>query len=242
MKFRVAIHTRLDGHRISFEATEEPLGSVLKRLLPGIAYSLNYEGDSLALLEVGAPETLAEADRESREPDERRALRKGELARRLAERKAERAARPPKPPQSEEERRRIAAGRAARQEVRRLENLAMLQDPDPEERGHAVFVLDARNPEERVYLAAALEKDSDPSVRVEAARQLGFGEARDVTPVLYEALRDSSSEVVLAALDSISFVADQSAVRELEPLLEHSDPAVRNEANKTIEFLMMVQR
>jgi hypothetical protein len=51
------------------------------------------------------------------------------------------------------------------------------------------------------------------------------------------ALEDPSSDVLLAAMDSAAFVGDPSIIRDLMPLLEHPEAAVRDEARETIDFL-----
>jgi len=243
----IALHARLDDRRISLQAVQERLGSVLVRLLGETPYSLHYDGDVLVRLEIGvrgSPAAVQARNDPGRPPGELEGLSPEEAAwiQEERDREADRPQERRAPRQSEAERRRFLEGRAQRQQLRDQENLLALQDPDPKERGNVVRVLDAENPEELPYLETALVNDPDPYVREEAARQLGFGEPAEVMPMLRQALHDPESEVVLAALDSIGFVGDRSVVRDLRPLLKHSNELVRDEARDTIEFLEMVSR
>ena len=86
-------------------------------------------------------------------------------------------------------------------------------------------------------LADALSHDPDPRVRAEAANQLGYADSIGAVRALLRALKDSDPTVVAAAVESLGFTADDSVIPDLEPLLQHPDAQVREQAKRVIEFL-----
>jgi len=115
-------------------------------------------------------------------------------------------------------RRRAAAGALAR----------ALKDPDPAVRARASSRIRVRGPGLR-KLGELLAHDPAPQVRSAAAQRLGSGNASSVS-VLLPGLDDTEPSVVLAVLDALALVGDASLRTELEPLLEHPDPLVRERA------------
>lgn len=261
LDFGMSIHVPLDERRISLQAVEERLEAVLARILRDTPYALYYEASeegrdvALARLVIGEPEVRVAVapdrreDRRALTPEERKNLeairdeeRQARRAEKLARREARLAERGPRAKPSAAETRQALQARALRQQERHQETLAALDDPDPEERSFAVFSLDATDRGDLIYIGEALTKDPDPLVREEAARQLAFGETSAVLPLLRKALEDPSNDVVLAAIDSIGFAGDPSIIPDLEPLLQHQNGVVQDEAQDTIEFFQLFAR
>jgi hypothetical protein len=104
-----------------------------------------------------------------------------------------------------------------------------LSDPDPTVRVRAVASVRPRGPgAER--LGRVLLEDPDPRVRGAAADRLGRGSPEVVVPLLIPGLADEQSSVLIAVLDSLSIVGSSALAVELDPLLQHPDPAVRRRA------------
>jgi HEAT repeat protein len=231
----------------------ERIEAVLARILADTPYAVHYElsgrgrGVLLARLVIGEPEVKVAVGRKGRERtggdsdgltrEERKRLKNEDREARRADKVAREESRGPKRELSDAEWRRAHEERLFRQQVRREENLLALDDLDPAEREFGVFSLDATDPGDLIYLGEALRMDPNPLVREEAASQLGFGEPSAVLPLLRMALEDPSSDVLLAALDSIGFVGDPSIIRDLMPLLEHPEAAIRDEVRGLIDFL-----
>ena len=81
-----------------------------------------------------------------------------------------------------------------------------------------------------------LANDESPLVRAAAADALLNADMAAVQPLL-QALGDPDSRVVLAALDALEFVGDESTIPFLTPLLKHKDVEVRERVVETVEFL-----
>ncbi len=141
------------------------------------------------------------------------------------------------PPSTEEDRSFRMARREKRQARWREENLAMLEDVDPNARAEAVFNLDATNLQEHDQLEDLLLNDPDPRVRTEAAAMFSFGEAEGAVPSLLRALQDPVPEVVVAAAEALGWTSDPHLASEIEPLLNHPSEKVREQAAETLDFL-----
>jgi hypothetical protein len=105
--------------------------------------------------------------------------------------------------------------------------VAELASSSPTRRVEAVSTLEPEGPGLEVlldYLAA----DPDPQVRAAAAEQLGDSDAYSAVRGLVAALDDPDARVVLAAVEAIDMLWDESLAPELRPLLDHPDPEVRD--------------
>ena len=116
------------------------------------------------------------------------------------------------------------------------ELLSSLDSPDPEERIDAAewIDLDKTTLDRMISL---LESDPDAEVRATIVDRLGEEESPAAIAALIVALRDPDSEVVLRAIEILEFEAEEWLIPELEPLLAHSDPEVREAAQDAKEFL-----
>jgi HEAT repeat protein len=112
----------------------------------------------------------------------------------------------------------------------------LLRSADPEERAEALGQL-GNDDVAAARLGEILATDSDPRVRALAATHLGFTDSVGGVQSLVRALGDREPAVVLAALEALAFVGDRSVVGAIEPLLEHPDPKVSEQAAAMIEFL-----
>jgi HEAT repeat protein len=77
-------------------------------------------------------------------------------------------------------------------------------------------------------------------VRARAAQTLGEASGDDeavAANALVAALRDPEIPVVLAALESLEWVGDETLISELRPLLDHPSAEVRERAAETITGL-----
>jgi len=108
---------------------------------------------------------------------------------------------------------------------------------DAEARAEAVAGLDPSEDAELATLAELVTADPSPLVRAEAARQLGNEASLFSTMSLLGALEDLDPYVVAAAIEALEFSAGASIAPQLEPLLAHRSPAVREAAASAIEFL-----
>lgn len=118
------------------------------------------------------------------------------------------------------------AARAGREVEYREEVLGELESEVGEDRKFALASLDPTKPEDVALITAALE-DVDASVRCEAANQLRWAEPQVALPALTAALRDSSPDVVLIAIESLGDFDDSSVTSHLRELSEHEDTRVR---------------
>ena len=114
--------------------------------------------------------------------------------------------------------------------------LSDLDSTDPDARIDAADWIDLEG-EALERMISLLESDPDPMVRATIVDRLG----EEITPgtlaALVNALRDPDPEVVLRAIDVLEFEAEDWLIPELEPLLAHSDPEVREAAQYAIEYL-----
>jgi hypothetical protein len=202
---------------LSLQAQREPLEVVLARVLAGVPHALDYEPEAggqkrLARVTVGAgaaPAAVASGPAET-----------------------ERKRRAPRPEYTPEERRE----RAERAEKLWATSLANITNPDPEVREDAATWLNVDTPQGFQAATDRLANDEAPAVRAAAAETLGAADAGAVQPLI-QALADPDPRVVIAALDALEFVGDESTIPHLSPLLKHKDVAVRERTVEAIEFL-----
>jgi len=116
------------------------------------------------------------------------------------------------------------------------ELIAELDSPDPEARTDAVDWIDLDG-EALERLISLLESDPDAEVRAAIVDRLGEEESPAAMAALINALRDPNSEVVLRAIEILEFEAEAWLIPELERLLTHPDPEVREAAQDAIDFL-----
>lgn len=127
-----------------------------------------------------------------------------------------------------------------RYERRQAERTRVLSSADPAARAEAAawIHVDHRT---LPLLGDALLGDEVPAVRAAAAETLGEAteedDEREAADLLIQALDDRDKGVVLAALEALESVGDASVIPRLEPLLEHPEPEVREQALITIEWV-----
>jgi hypothetical protein len=114
--------------------------------------------------------------------------------------------------------------------------LALMASEDADARLRAVLALEGEGAG-LAALTSAIERDPDPRVR--AAATVGLEDSEEVIAIqaLLGALDDPHPEVIIEAIDSLEFAADASIVPQLQPLLSHPDPRVRQAAANAIRLL-----
>jgi hypothetical protein len=221
-ELRVGRLSGAESAPVTVRAVGVPLGEALVRILEGADFQLGYTADA----EHGGHLLTRVAVGESR--------RGGRPLDREARREAARARREESPD-------RIASAERRREIAQRSEERAALasrqvDDPDPRVRSDAVAWLDVdREGVER--LGNLLATDPAPAVRAAAAERLSDADSHGAVTQLLTALADPDSQVVIAALDALEWVGDESIIPQLGPLLKHPDPAVRERTVEAIEFL-----
>jgi len=130
------------------------------------------------------------------------------------------------------------AAEALEAQLRTAESEALvdLESPSAAVRAEAVVALDVETAEGFRAVAERLVGDPDPQVRAAAAETLAEAGAGAVPPLL-EALDDGDPRVVVAAIEALELVGDESLLPQLRPLLQHRDPETRARAAEAIEFL-----
>lgn len=116
------------------------------------------------------------------------------------------------------------------------EALAKLGSYDPRDRAEGVEWADLTSVMGYEAVLDRLANDSDGAVRAAAAESLWGADVGAVRPLL-GALDDPDPRVVLAALESLEILGDESIVPEISRLDRHPDPAVRARAQEAIGFL-----
>ena len=114
--------------------------------------------------------------------------------------------------------------------------LEALDDPDPETRVDAVFWIDLEGGALE-QLVSMLESDPDAEVRASIVDRLGDEESPAATAAVTTALRDREPEVVLRAIEVLEFDGGDWLIPELERLLSHPDPEVREAAEDSLLYL-----
>lgn len=108
-------------------------------------------------------------------------------------------------------------------------------------RQDVVLDLKPEDAEDLKLLLNALNSDPDPEVRVKIARRLGFNDYPLAVPSLIQSLQDKDSEVVLAAIESLSWYVDEeksAVINALQTLQNHPDSSIRNLAQKKLSGLI----
>ena len=116
------------------------------------------------------------------------------------------------------------------------EALAMIGSYDPRDRVEGVEWADLTSVMGYEAVLDRLANDSDGAVRAAAAENLSGADVGAVRPLL-SALDDPDPRVVMAALESLEMLGDESIVPEISRLERHADPAVRARAQEAIGFL-----
>jgi len=86
-------------------------------------------------------------------------------------------------------------------------------------------------------MISLLASDPNADVRATIADRLGEEDSPAAIAALVAALGDPDSEVVLRAIEILEFEAEGWLIPELERLLSHPDPEVREAAEDAIDFL-----
>jgi hypothetical protein len=216
LRLKFAPGTRLE-ELVTINAIDVPLEEVLGSLLEGWPYALYFgltPSGERVLEQVGVGDFSAtDVARVAEAPTERH------RAHRQRKRNVERD----------------PAADAERRERREDEFYDQLDDDDPAARAEAAGGLSAddRNIPELSDLVA-----NDPDVGVREAAASALSDASGGNPealgALVGALGDPDPQVVIAALDSIQWVGDASAIPDIEPLLDHPNAEVRDAAELTI--------
>ncbi len=116
---------------------------------------------------------------------------------------------------------------------------ALLEDlgsSNPATRAEAASEIDA----EGLALDRLLEilaEDPDPRVRAASVEQLGDAGSHWAVRGLIFALGDSEPAVVLLAIEALESEGDDSVVPDLERLLDHRDPAIREATREALDSL-----
>ncbi len=219
---------RTDAKPITLYIERASLVDAIALILDGISYTLGHEFDEafgtriLTRVEIGEAFDNSAASRTKTASTN--ALRTRDRASSAATRFAQGTRSDRQEP--------ISEAYAAEQAVL----LSALDSPDPEARADAVDWIDLDGKAfERII--SLLESDPDPDVRITIVDRLGDEESPAAIAALIVALRDSDPEVVLRAIEILEFEADGWLIPELEPLLAHRDPDVREAAQDAIDFL-----
>jgi hypothetical protein len=245
-RFVVEDYTREDPE-VTVRVIGGELTQAIAATLTGTPYTLHFGGENLPaahdvrLLEVGvAPEASARkieariAELEARgqlSDDERDELEAERERLEKGEKKEEKVAWRASPELTPEQRAAWQKARAAREVEYRQEVLGELASEVGEDRKFALLSLDPTRPEDAALITAALQ-DADASVRSEAANQLRWAEPQVALPALTAALRDSSPDVVLAAIESLGDFDHTSLAEPLRELADHPDTRVRAAASE----------
>ena len=245
-RFVVEDHTQEDPE-VTVRVIRGELTQAIAATLAGTPYTLHFGGENpstagdVRLLEVGvAPEAstrkiaarIQELEARGKLTDDERDELEAERERlEKGEEKEEEVVWRASPELTPEQRAVWQAARAAREVEYRQEVLGELASEVGEDRKFALLGLDPTRPEDVVLITAALE-DADASVRSEAAGQLRWAEPQAAVPALTAALRDSSPDVVLAAIESLGEFDDASIAKPLSELSDHQDMRVREAAGK----------
>jgi HEAT repeat protein len=193
---------------VTLDSTGEPIEVVVARALSGVPYSIEpLDGEGRARLALVVGRTREEP------------------AAREERRNVERVLDP-----------RDRAERSRQLQEMEEEALDKLESSDPRERVEGVEWADTSTVSGYEAVIERLANDPDGAVRAAAAESLASADVGAVRPLL-GALADSDARVVMAALESLEMLGDQSILPELEPALRHPDPDVRQRAQEARDFL-----
>jgi hypothetical protein len=197
--------------RVTLASEGEPIEVVLARSLAGVPFSLEplTDGGRARLTLVVGKASAA-----------------GPPSKRTAQREQPRLSFDP----------RERMERAQRASELEAEALGKLESSDPRDRVEGVEWADITTVAGYEAVVERLANDPDGAVRAAAADSLSGADVGAVRP-LVAALSDPDARVVLSALESLEMLGDASILPELEPALEHPDPAVRARAQEAAEFI-----
>ena len=245
--FEVADHAT-DSPALSFDLDGLSLEEALARILEPTPYSVLYgvdgRRDTLAIARVvvdpeAAPSGLRDVEGlDAKLRDKLRRRRREKAARELGAGEDGGTAAAAAASELDAVAQRAAMdARAEREQLQHAQTLLELQSDDPRVRADAAALLDPENSEDARILGDALRSDPDSRVRREAADQLSYAPRNEAVPLLREALRDESAEVVSTALMSLGFVGDPSALDDVRAFLDHPSPDVRAAAKDATTML-----
>ena len=86
-------------------------------------------------------------------------------------------------------------------------------------------------------LTDLLVTDPSPEVRIATAETLEDSDDPLAAAALVTCLQDEDSLVIVACIEALDYLGDETTVRYLEPLLTHYDPTVNTAASEAIESL-----
>jgi hypothetical protein len=219
---------KTEAHPITLQIDRASLVAAIDLILDGLTYTLGYDFDEtsgtriLTRVEIG--EVLENDAANLAETAPSNPLRVPDRAPSAAIRSAEEARGDRREPASEA------------YDADQAELLAILDSPDPEARADAAEWIDLDGKTLK-RLISLLESDPDADVRATIADRLGEEDSPAAIAALVAALRDPDSEVVLRAIEILEFEAESWLIPELEGLLSHRDPEVREAAQDAIDFL-----
>jgi hypothetical protein len=205
---------RVDAQPITLQIERVALLDAIALILDGLVYTVEYDFDEasgtrfLALIAIGDAIGYDAADSEEAAASAALGETRGDPIGRVREAPSEEQA----------------------------EMLAELDNPDPEARADAVFWVDLEG-EALEQLTSMLQSDPDAEVRASIVDRLGDEESPAATAAVTAALQDRDPEVVLRAIEVLEFDAGDSLIPELERLLAHPDPEVREAAEDAIWYL-----
>jgi hypothetical protein len=240
--FELVVVGPLEASRPALQIEDAGLEATLAALLAGVPYRLEDEPDpgtgerQRLRVFVGPPPPVAAAPPAPPAPDSDKPAAETEVRRRLAGLQARIAAMDP------EQKRRMQEEQTAWAEALEPELLEQLGDPDPTLRADAVADLPLEGEgalgEERFQrLASILEEDPDPRVRSAALERLSELRRPEALRLLVDGLSDPEPPVVLSAIGALEDADDPSVIPDLEPLLQDSDPEIREAADRAIGWL-----
>ncbi|MBW2543784.1 MAG: HEAT repeat domain-containing protein [Deltaproteobacteria bacterium] len=204
---------RVDARPITLQFERVALLDAIDLILDGLEYTVEYDFDEasgaryLAQVAIGDTTQYRAAEAEGAD-SAARAVERREPVERVREAPSEEQA----------------------------EMLAELDNPDPEARADAVFWIDLEG-EALDQLISMLQSDPDAEVRASIVERLGEEESPAATAAVTAALQDRDPEVVLRAIETLEFDAGDWLIPELERLLAHPDPEVRETAEDAILYL-----
>ena len=211
---------RVDPRPITLEIERAPLLDAIALILDGLTYAVEYDFDeasgtrTLARVAIGGARGYGSAS-PAKTPDPT-ALRKRD--------------------QVTETRSDQTESNSDEYSAEQAEVLADLNDPDPEVRADAIFWVDLDG-EVLEQMISLLKSEPDAEVRASIVERLGDEESPAAIAAVTGALQDPDPEVVLQAIEVLEFDAEGWLIPELERLLAHPDPEVREAAEDAILYL-----
>jgi hypothetical protein len=196
--------------RVTLESSGEPIEVVVARALTGVPYAIEPSDDGGRIrhaVVVGRQRPAGAPAREERRQSVERSFDPEERAERVRQ--------------------------LAQMEDEALEKL---ESTDPAERAEGVEWADTSTVLGYEAVIERLANDPDGAVRAAAAESLASADVGAVRPLL-GALADPDARVVMAALESLEMLGDESILPDLAPAFEHPDPSVRQRAREAEEFL-----